>query len=176
MHGDYAVDIDALIEDELLMLRHSGEIPEIALHHSIHFLLNDPEGPRLKTIPEDALGRLKQAVYDRYRVIVLRDLKPANRDLSIYRGPVRSIMNFSRMERFCNLESFDIGPVREEAARLLENFLSQELDDVKSGRRKSVMNCTFAELTDFALKLGLSPQDLPPGLEDICPSRSEYDF
>ena len=38
---------NALMEEELLLVRHSGEIPEVALHASLHFLCDDEEGPRL---------------------------------------------------------------------------------------------------------------------------------
>ena len=36
-----------LLEEELLLVRHSGEIPEVALHASVHYLTEDPEGPGL---------------------------------------------------------------------------------------------------------------------------------
>ncbi len=168
-------DVDALVEDELLMLRHSGEIPEIALHQSLYYLLEDPEGPQLDGIPEDALRRMKRAVFDRYRVIVLRDMKPENRDLSLYRGVARSIMNYSRLERFCQLEEMDISEVRADAAQFLKKFLENEIEDVRSGRRESCINCTYSDLRAFAEKLGVDPEELPDGIETICPEKGVYD-
>ena len=168
-------DLQALIEDELLMLRHSGEIPEIALHQSIYFLCEDPDGPRLSSIPYEALSLMKRAVFERYRVICLRDLKPENRDLSIYRGVVRSIMNYRRLVRFCKLEGIDYSEVTGEIARFLRDFLQQEVEDVVSGRRKSCINCTYRDLLGFVQALGMDPGDLPEGIEDICPEKGAYD-
>ncbi len=167
--------IDAVIEDELLMLRHSGEIPEIAFHSSVYFLCKDPEGPGLEHIPDDALAKMKKAVFERYRVIVLRDMKPENRDLSIYRGLARSIMNYSRLEHFCSAEALDISDITREAAVYLKKFLVHEVDDVKSGRRGTCINCTYVELLDFASRLGIAAGELPADLEVICPEKSEYD-
>lgn len=167
--------IEALVEDELLMLRHSGEIPEIALHQSLHYLLEDPDGPRLEGVPDHALRRMKRAVFDRYRVIVLRDMKPENRDLSLYRGVARSIVNYSRLEQFCRLEDMDISEVTAEAALFLKRFLEQELEDVQSGRRESCINCTYRDLEEFGSKIGLNPEELPKGLEAICPEKGVYD-
>jgi len=167
--------IEALIADELLMLRHSGEIPEIAMYQSLHYLREDPDGPKLEDIPEEALRRLHRAVFDRYRVIVLRDMKPENRDLSLYRGVARSIINYSRLERFCQLENMDISEVAVEAGVFLKKFLDQELDDVQSGRRESCINCTYSDLLAFARKLGLEPAGLPAGIEALCPERGAYD-
>ncbi len=168
-------DVEALVEDELLMLRHSGEIPEIAFHQSLYYLLEDADGPRLQSIPEDALRRMKKAVFDRYRVIVLRDMKPENRDLSLYRGVARSIMNYSRLERFCQLEDMDISEITAEAAHFLKKFLENELDDVRSGRRESCINCKYSDLKAFASKLGLDTTDIPQGIEAICPEKGVYD-
>lgn len=169
------MDIDAIVADELLMLRHSGEIPEIALHQSLYFMCKDPEGPLLEHVPEDALKAMKNAVFERYRIIVLRDLKPENRDLSLYRGLARSIMNYRRLVRFCAMESMDITPVSHEAASCLKKFLEQEMDDVKSGRRSSCINCTCRDLNNFALEIDLDPGELPDGLKTICPEKGAYD-
>ncbi len=176
MNESEQVDIDSLIEDELLMLRHSGEIPEIALHHTLHFLHKDPEGPGLKEIPPESLKRLKEAVFKRYRVIVLRDMKPENRDLAIYRGLARSIINYKRLKRFCQIEGMDISGVRKEAGKFLKNFLEQEYQDVESGARTSCINCTWKDILDFAEELGVSPQTLPQDIEKMCPEKGEYEW
>jgi hypothetical protein len=82
-----------------LIIRHSGEIPEIAYYNSCYHLGSDPEGPGLVPNP-DELAELQEQVIARYREIMLRDLTPANRDLSIYRGVERVIWNWQRLEKF----------------------------------------------------------------------------
>ncbi len=173
--ASFAPDLQALIEDELLMLRHSGEIPEIALHQSIYFLREDPDGPRLSSIPDEAFSLMKMAVFERYRVISLRDLKSENRNLSIYRGVARSIMNYRRLVRFCELEGIDYSEVTREISGFLKSFLQQEMEDVMSGRRKPCINCTYRDLLDFVQVLGMDPGELPEGIEDICPEKGAYD-
>ncbi len=173
---DSTQDIEALVDDEILMLRHSGEIPEIAFHQSLYYLCEDPEGPCLSEIPEEALQKMKEAVFSRYRVIVLRDMKPENRDLSIYRGVARSIVNYHRLRRFCEIEGMDISVVRKEAGEHLLNFLCQELKDVQGGARKSCMNCSWEDLTGFAQELGVPAEKIPVEIQGLCPEKGEYDW
>ena len=63
------------IEEEAFMIVHSGEIPQVTLQSSLHYLTEDPEGPCLELNGDDIIP-LKQAVVERYRVIILRDLDP----------------------------------------------------------------------------------------------------
>ena len=79
-------------QDELLIVRHSGEIPEVALHGSLYFLSFDPDGPSLNLSPEEKLELKKMAV-KRYLEIIHRDLDPENRAKGIYRGLARCIVN-----------------------------------------------------------------------------------
>ncbi len=72
-----------LLEEELLLVRHSGEIPEVALHASVHYLTEDPEGPGL-VLADEELRPLQEAALARYREIILRDLDAGNRDLSLF--------------------------------------------------------------------------------------------
>ncbi len=66
-------DKAALLADELLIVRHSGEIPEVALHSSIYYLTQDPDGPTISIDAED-LDQLKGAALERYQEIIFRDL------------------------------------------------------------------------------------------------------
>jgi GAF domain-containing protein len=84
----------------LIILRNSGEIPEIALHTTLYYLEEDEEGPGI-TLIEEELHQLHDAALARAREIVLRDLDPDNRDLGLYRGPARSIVNWRRLQNFC---------------------------------------------------------------------------
>ena len=42
-----------ILEEELLLVRHSGEIPEVALHSSLYYLQDDEEGPQLRLTAEE---------------------------------------------------------------------------------------------------------------------------
>ncbi len=89
-----------IIEEEEFMVRHSGEIPEIAYHNSLYHLSEDQEGPRLGRLTPAEMAGLQTQAMARYREIILRDLRPENRDLSIYRGVRRAIWNWQRLHKF----------------------------------------------------------------------------
>jgi hypothetical protein len=63
----------ARLEDELLLIRHSGELPVVAYFEALHHLAEDAEGPRLAMTAEET-ARLQQAVADRFRRILVREL------------------------------------------------------------------------------------------------------
>ncbi len=157
-----------LLEEEALIVRHSGEIPEIALHSSIHYLTCDPEGPQL-TLTDRELAILQEAALARFREIILRDLDPENRDKTIYRGVARSIANRGRCRDFCIRSGLQPFPFDRETAPALLNFLEREVAEVKSGHRFSCLNCSAGELQGFAVELGIDPQELPRGWQDLCP-------
>ncbi|WP_181448004.1 hypothetical protein [Dissulfurirhabdus thermomarina] len=161
-------DVEACIAEEVLLIRHSGEIPEVAFHGSLHYLTEDPEGPGL-VLGKAHLHRLKVAVVARYRAILLRDLDPGNRDRRLYRGVARSIWNWRRLRDFCRREGLEAEEIRREAARALEAFLRCELDDVRAGRRTSCINCPAEDLRAFARELGIRDTRLPKGWEALCP-------
>jgi hypothetical protein len=138
-----------ILSEEAFLILHSGEIPELAYYGSIHYLTEDPEGPLLKIKPQD-LTSLEDAVVQRYRTIVLRDLVPGNRDRSAYRGLKRCV---------------EISYIRIEVAEALKDFLMQEIMDVSSGKRKTCVNCSYSVLLELAYGLGLSRNDLPTRVE-----------
>jgi hypothetical protein len=150
----------AALEDELIMIRHSGEIPEVALHNAIHFLCEDGEGPGLILRPEE-LRRLRQAVVERYRRIILRDLDPRLRDKSIYRGLRRSMVNWERLVRFGCRTSLTIDAVRTEVAGALKHFLLREISDAAAGRRVTCIDCGSRDLQDFSTAVGFDLGELP---------------
>jgi hypothetical protein len=155
----------ALLDDEVLLIRHSGEIPEVAMHGSIYYLTQDPQGPGI-SLTDDELTMLKEAVIERYREIIMRDLNPANRDEPLYRGLARCIANWQRLQLFCSREGFDPRQIRTETAAALQLFIRHELRDVATGIRSSCVNCTYAEMQLLFEGLGLHPADLP----DACSS------
>ena len=150
----------SILDDECLMIRHSGEIPEVALHNALHFLTGDPEGPGLKLRPNE-VRRLNEAVIGRYRRIILRDLDPRLRDKRVYRGIARSISNWERLCRFATREGVAIRDLKNEIAAALKAFLKQEIADVVAGRRTTSINCDADRLTAFGAAVGFDFRCLP---------------
>ena len=121
------------LDEELLLVQNSGEIPEVAYHGSLHFLTADPDGP-LFCLSEQELLPLKKAVYERYRRILLRDVNPNFRNKRIFRGLLRCIANWQRFCNFCNREHFDHRETRQEIQKALQLYLCREMEDVGKGR------------------------------------------
>ena len=162
-------ETESLLAEELLIVRHSGEIPEIAFHGSLYYLCEDPAGPQL-TLNHEEQDLLRQQVVARYREILLRDLNPENRDATIYRGLKRCIFNWERLGKFCVRQSMTVEDVRQEVAEALHSFLRQEAEEVRSGLRQSCLNCTQEELEAFAREIGVLPEQLPEDMEMLfCP-------
>ena len=160
---------NSYLSDELLIVRDSGEIPEVALHGSLFFLTCDQDGPGLE-LAEGEVRLLKKTAAARYRVIIRRDLDPANRGKGHYRGLARCIANWHRMTRFCRREDIAMESFREEVAVALIDFLERELSDAKGGEKTSSINCSWNELCRFSRELGIELDGLPAGLRKICPT------
>ena len=158
-----------ILEDEVLILRDSGEIPEIAYHATLYYLSEDEEGPGLDALSEEEFALLQQAALARYQEIVLRDLEPDNRDLGIYRGIRRSIYNWQRMQDFCRRLGRDCTFFKQTVARALSDFLAREVDDVKNKRRASSVNCSAEQIIAFAAVLDCPLEWLPTGWRQLCP-------
>lgn len=162
-------DTESLLAEEILIVRHSGEIPEIAFHGSLYYLCEDPDGPQL-TLTEKERDILRRQVVARYREILLRDLNPENRDATIYRGLKRCIFNWERLGKFCKRQGMTVEDVRPEIAGALRSFLHRETNEVRAGLRHSCLNCTMEELAIFAGTIGVESEELPEGLEMLfCP-------
>ena len=163
-------ETESLLAEEILIVRHSGEIPEIAFHGSLYYLCEDPAGPQL-TLRQEELDVLRQQVVARYREILLRDLSPENRDARIFRGLKRCIFNWERLGKFCIRQEMEIeAALRLEIAEALRCFLRQEVAEVRAGLRQSCLNCTKEELEVFAREIGVLPEQLPEDVERLfCP-------
>ena len=155
------------LEEELLLVENSGEIPEVAYHGSLYFLREDPEGPALDLSAED-LTPLKRAVFDRYCRIILRDLNPALRKKRIYRGLARCIANWARLGKFCQRENLDLAETRPQIAAGLRHFLQREFDDIMNGAQPTI-NCSAEALAAFCAELGIHPAELPEGWQQYLP-------
>lgn len=156
-----------LLEDEWYHVRHSGEIPEVALHSSLHYLSDDESGPGI-TLDNDDVALLHDAALERYREIILRDILPENRDSTMYRGILRSIANWRRMKRFAQRHNLSVHRLKEELPDLVLHFLEQEIKDVRQGLRQSSINCSFEDLSSYALELGFSLDSIELELRPLC--------
>lgn len=157
----------ALLAEEELLVRHSGEIPEVALHSSLYYLREDDEGPRLRLTGEE-ISYLEGAALARYQEIILRDLDPANRDFSLFRGIRRANHNWRRFVRFCHKTGRPDEAFRQIAATALAEYLRLELTEVDAGEREPSINCSAETLLNFALAMGIAPAALPGGWTGLC--------
>jgi hypothetical protein len=162
-HGDRA----DLLEEELLLVRHSGEIPEVALHASLHYLREAESGPRLQLTP-DEINLLEQEALARYREIILRDLDLANRDLPLFRGVRRANHNWYRFVRFSDKIGAPYGEFRRIASEALVAYLRQELAEVEPGLRPPSINCSAAALLTFVLAMSIDLARLPDNWRYLC--------
>ncbi|MGW8193674.1 MAG: hypothetical protein ACWGOX_05355 [Desulforhopalus sp.] len=159
---------DQLIENEWYIVRHSGEIPEIAYNSAIYFLTRAKEGPRLR-LSEQHRQTLKNAAALRFSEIVLRDLDHSNWGKPIYRGVERSRVNYERFSAFCRRQQIDGAAIRQMAADALIGFLKTELLLIKKNRRRSIINCTYPNLQVYAADLGVELEDSFAELRIHCP-------
>lgn len=159
------------LDNEWFVVRHSGELPEVALHSSLHFLTRAEDGPKL-SLADHQLQELREAAKERYREIIIRDLLPENRDTTVYRGLQRAIVNYRRYRKFCDRQGVEMthGFTGEIAESLL-TFLAAESADVLRRGRRSAINCSFHDLISFAAELGLDPSTFPEGVVDLCQKR-----
>ena len=115
-----------VLEDEWFIVRHSGEIPEIALHSALYYLTDDPDGPRLQLSGEES-EYLQEAAASRYHEIIMRDLCFENRDLTIYRGVRRAICNWHRFVAFCERQDSVSNQLRVATAEAFLTLLKKAL-------------------------------------------------
>jgi hypothetical protein len=166
------IDSDALVEDEWYGVRYSGEIPEVAFHSAIYHLTCDDEGPRLELSARQH-RYLVDAVKQRYTDIVLRDLLPANKNTSAYRGVRRSLINWKRFVLFCVRYQLDEGPCRRVVAETLSELLAYELRQYCREASSGRLNCSWAELLEYADLIGMEIEHLPEGSQRLCTDPEE---
>jgi hypothetical protein len=159
-------NLKEILEDEWYLVRHSGETPEIALHSAVYYLTRAKDGPKA-TLDKEYLNTLREAAVERFSEIILRDLRHANYGTAIYRGLNRSIINYRRFCTFCLRQKVDPGEVRKQTAEALQDFLVQELSDVRSGK-PPIIDCSHRELQIFAAELGIDLTNSFVGISDCC--------
>lgn len=158
---------EELLENEWFIVRHSGEIPEIAYNSAIYFLTRAKNGPRL-VLTDEQVAWLKKGAIARCREIILRDLLHCNINTSVYRGISRSIVNYHRYVNFCKRQSITDTTMREETAQAVAVFLATEVKELENKTRASVINCTFDELICFTNELGVEIDTFREVLEVNC--------
>ena len=163
-------DAILVIDDEVLLIENGGELPEVAMYGCLYFLRHDPDGLGREPSAEEA-RRLKLAVVEGYRRIIVRDLTLANRGQGHYRGLARCLVNWGRMRRFCKREGIDPGPVAAEMRDLLSGFIAAEREEFLARRLYSQsLNCSAKEIIELCQQIGLHPVLLPPDWQLLIPA------
>ncbi|WP_319550447.1 hypothetical protein [Desulfogranum marinum] len=158
---------ELIIEEELLIIRDSGEIPEIAFHSTLEYLTRDGEGPAM-VLTEEELSALHEAVIKRYLEIIRRDLTADNRSLSLFRGVERARVNWARLQRFCKRVQVDVAIYREDVARALIAFMTLECNEKRPGQASQSFNCSSVHLCDFISALHIPLDQLPQDWQGLC--------
>lgn len=161
------MELEEYIENEWYLVRHSGEIPEIALNSALYYLSRDKKGPQIN-LDDDILSSLRKAAEERFHEIVLRDLDYDNRDKTIYRGVERAIANLQRYKDFCNRHKLSSQEFNDRVGKQFAIFIAAIKKDDTRCRCETVLNCTFEDLLQFAKELGLSETDFLEPLHNFC--------
>ncbi len=156
-----------LLDDEWLIVRHSGEIPEITYHASLYYLSRDDDGPRLH-LQETELSRLKDAAIQRYQEIVLRDINLENFHKSIYRGLRRTLYNWQRLKEFAKRQALDYGEFDAVVAAELLDFLRLGVEAAGRDVPEKFINCREQQLLEFVSELGINRERLPLEIGRFC--------
>lgn len=156
-----------LLGDEWLIVRNSGEIPEITFHSSCYYLTEEKDGPALQ-LTEEELMDLKDAALQRYHEIILRDISIENFHKTIYRGVRRILYNWQRCEAFVQRQSISGGQFRETAAQAFILFLEQGVSVAGKALPENFINCTVKELAELSKELGVPDELLPSDLARFC--------
>lgn len=156
-----------ILADEWLIVRNSGEIPEIAFYSSLYYLTEDDDGPRMSLSGEE-VHVLKEAAVERCREIVLRDMLVENFNKTIYRGIRRSIFNWRRYQTFCRRQALSLHDFRPRATDTFLIFLEQGVRAAGDSLPQAFINCSLEELTRFAEELGVAAERLPENIGLFC--------
>lgn len=138
-------------EEAQIIILTSGEMPEVAFYDSRHQLEN--EGIALN---QAELRVLEEAVLQRYRNNIERDLDPDNMTEARFRGPRRAWYNWNRMKGYAGARGFDLSGIRRETGEMLTRYIALEAEAVSSGRTYNTLGMTALEVSDFCRELGLN--------------------
>ena len=157
-----------LLADEWLIVRNSGEIPEITYHSTLYYLQEDKDGPGLE-LTGDECHVLKEAAQERYYEIILRDISLENYHKSIYRGVKRTIYNWQRCQMFTRRQGHSSCDIfRATVARALLVFLREGVQTSGKDLPEKFINCTVEELQELAEELEIETDELPQNIAQSC--------
>ena len=155
---------ESYLQQEVDWIENSGEMPEVAFYEALYYLTEEEEGPKLILTLSD-IKRLEDAAINRFKTIILRDLKFANRRSSIFRGLKRAIINYNRLKKYQKKKNrIDPGLEKMTGPFLLE-YIRRECEEISDRRHYRTINCTREELEQFADELGVN---IAPEHNDIC--------
>jgi len=155
---------ESYLQQEVDWIENSGEMPEVAFYEALYYLTEEEDGPKLILTSSD-IKRLENAVVNRYKTIILRDLEFANRRSTIFRGLKRAIINYDRLKKYQKRKNrIDPGMKKEIGHSLLE-YIRCECEDISDKRYYRTINCTIEELEQFAEELGVN---IAPEHNDMC--------
>ncbi len=156
-----------ILADEWLIVRNSGEIPEIAFFSSLYYLTEDDDGPHM-SLSDEEIHVLQEAAAERCREIVLRDMLLENFHKTIYRGIKRSIYNWQRYQTFCRRQSISLHDFRPAAAQTFLLFLKQGVTAAGNSVPEVFINCSLEELIRFGEELEVEKEQLPENMGLFC--------
>jgi len=156
-----------LLEEEWLIVRNSGEIPEIAFHSALYYLTEDTDGPQLQLHVEER-DSLQAAAAERYQEIILRDLCYDNRTLPIYRGVRRAIFNWRRFVAFCERQNASCASQRIITAEAFLVLMNKVMNGDNPTSSSSIFNCSRQELLLFTRELALDESHVASSILESC--------
>ncbi|MBU4069100.1 MAG: hypothetical protein KKH17_12545, partial [Proteobacteria bacterium] len=99
---------------------------------------------------------LEDAVVNRFKTIILRDLEFANRKSSIFRGLKRAIINYNRLKKYQRKKNRTDSGIEKVIGYSLIEYIRCECEDISNKRYYRTINCTIEELEQFADELGIN--------------------
>ena len=155
---------ESYLLQEVDWIENSGEMPEVAFYEALYHLTEEEEGPKLILTLSD-IKYLEDAVINRFKTIILRDLKFANRRSSIFRGLKRAIINYDRLKKYQKRKNRIDPCIEKEAGHSLLEYIRCECEEISDKRYYRTINCAREELEQFADELGVN---IAPEYNDIC--------
>lgn len=143
------------LQEEVEWIENSGEIPEVAFYAALSYLTEKEDGPKLILTAPD-IKHLEDAVINRYKIIILRDLNYANRGSHTFRGMERAIVNYGRLKRYLVQKNRVVSGWKEEIGQVLLKYINREYQDISKGRLYGTINCTREKLERFARELDVN--------------------